>query len=171
MARKTTLLLIVAGIVRPAGGMVRVEGGDPDDRLEVSLSLLGHRAAIKARMSVSENLRFWAALNGGSSDIDGALQRVGLGSIARLDAGYLSAGQTRRLALARLLLADRPIWLLDEPTAALDAPGEALVTALIDEHLDRGGLVLAATHHDLHLSHTSRTLALGATVVQPEAVW
>ena len=71
---------------------------------------------------------------------------MGLGPIAGLDAGYLSAGQGRRLALARLLVTARPLWLLDEPTAALDVEGHELVAALIDEHLDRGGMVVAATH-------------------------
>jgi heme exporter protein A len=161
-AGKTTLLMIVAGIVRPAAGKVEIGGGDPEGRPETDIGYFAHRSAIKPRLTVAENLKFWTALNGGrSARIDEALQTVGLAPIASLDAGHLSAGQTRRLALARLLLAGRPVWLMDEPTAALDAEGERLVATLIDAHLDRGGLVLAATHHDLGLRHPSHTLRLG----------
>ena len=159
---KTTLLLLVAGIVQPAAGRVHIAGGDPEARPETDIGLLPHRPAVKPRLSVMENLRFWGALNGNPLDaVEPALETVGLLPIAGLDAGYLSAGQTRRLALARLLLADRPIWLLDEPTAALDAQGEKLVATLIDTHLDRGGLVLAATHHDLGLRHQTQVITLG----------
>jgi heme exporter protein A len=159
---KTTLLLIVAGIVRPAGGQMRIEGGDPDGNPAAEIGYLGHRPAIKGRLTVAENLAFWAAVNGGTQEgIEPALETVGLAPIAGLDAGLLSAGQTRRLALARLLVAERPVWLLDEPTAALDAQGETLVAALIDAHLERGGVVLVATHHDLRLRHPVKTVTLG----------
>lgn len=161
-AGKTSLLMIVAGIAHPAAGTAVIGGGDPEGRPETDIGFLSHRSAIKPRLSVAENLRFWAALNGRpAGTVDQALETVGLAPIAGLDAGHLSAGQTRRLALARLLLLDRPLWLLDEPTAALDAQGEVLVADLIDTHLDRGGLVLAATHHDLGLRHPSLTIALG----------
>ena len=92
--------------------------------------------------------------------IDRALEAVGLAHIAGLEAGYLSAGQTRRLGLARLLVADRPIWLLDEPTAALDSQGEQLVLGLIDAHLRRGGIAIAATHHDMHLAPPAKVMTL-----------
>lgn len=172
-AGKTSLLLAIAGVLRPAAGTIRIEGNDPELRLETDIGLLGHRSAIKPRLTVAENLAFWAALNGRPpAGIAPALQRVGLGPIAGLDAGYLSAGQTRRLALARLVLSERPLWLLDEPTAALDAEGETLVAQLIDEHLDRGGLVLAATHHDLDLQRAAaiRRIRLGpAPILSPAA--
>ncbi|MDR3475559.1 MAG: heme ABC exporter ATP-binding protein CcmA [Devosia sp.] len=161
-AGKTTLLMIVAGVVQAAAGAVAIGGGDPEVRREADIGYLAHRAAIKPRLTVAENLKFWTAINGGDrAGIGAPLAMVGLAPIANLDAGHLSAGQTRRLALARLLLAERPVWLLDEPTAALDAEGEKLVARLIDAHLDRGGLVLAATHHDLGLRHPSHTLRLG----------
>lgn len=164
-AGKTTLLMIVAGILRPAAGSFAIEGGDPEGRSETEIGYLAHRSAIKPRLTVAENLRFWTAINGGDdSAIEPALEIVGLAPIGGLDAGHLSAGQTRRLALARLLLADRPVWLLDEPTSALDAQGEKLVAGLIDRHLDRGGLVLAATHHNLGLTHPSHTLRVGRPV-------
>jgi heme exporter protein A len=165
-AGKTTLLLIVAGIVRPAAGTIRLEGGDPEIRWETEIGYLGHRPAIKPRLTVAENLAFWARLGGAlPAAVPPALETVGLAPIAWLEAGNLSAGQTRRLALARLLVGERPVWLLDEPTAALDAAGETLVARLIDAHLDAGGSVLIATHHDLGLTHKVTTIRLGQAAV------
>lgn len=161
-AGKSTLLLTLAGIVTPLAGGSVLEGADEDAGPQ--LHYCGHRNALKPRLSVLENLRFWAALNGPTGiEPLAALERVGLVHIAGLDAGYLSAGQGRRLALARLLVTARPLWLLDEPTAALDVEGHGLVTALIDEHLDRGGLVVAATHDPITLPDLTRmeTLAMG----------
>ncbi|WP_375450854.1 heme ABC exporter ATP-binding protein CcmA [uncultured Devosia sp.] len=141
---KSTLLLTLAGIVAPLGGSFALSPA-PEDR--PLLHYCGHRNAIKPRLSVLENLAFWAALNGPTgTSLAEALQTVGLDELGGLDAGYLSAGQGRRLALARLLVSARPLWLLDEPTAALDSNGHELVGALIDAHLAAGGLVVAATH-------------------------
>jgi heme exporter protein A len=164
-AGKTTLLLALAGIVRPEAGSIALTGGEADAGPSSDLHLLGHQPAVKSRLSVTENLRFWADINGGDRLlIEPALTAVGLGHADALEAGHLSAGQTRRLALARLLVAERPVWLLDEPTAALDTDGELLVGRLLDAHLLRGGLVVAATHHDLALRPPVRlrTLTLGA---------
>lgn len=158
---KTTLLMTLAGILTPMAGEIRFEGAEEDERV---LHYCGHRNAIKPRLTVMENLDFWAEINGRTGrDVQDALDEVGLGPIADLDAGYLSAGQSRRLALARLLVTHRPLWLLDEPTAALDAQGHELVTRLIDRHLDMGGLVIAATHDPITLLDPSRmdVLVLG----------
>ena len=163
-AGKTSLLMMLAGIVRPMEGKIVLEGSDPERQAGIDIAFFGHRPAVKARLSVAENLRFWGALYGsGEPAIAQALERVGLAEIGRLDAGYLSAGQTRRLALARLLIAERAVWLLDEPLSALDGEGERIGAALIDAHLDRGGLAVAAVHHDLALDRTERidTLTLG----------
>ncbi|MHA6689204.1 heme ABC exporter ATP-binding protein CcmA [Devosia sp. A449] len=160
---KSTLLLTLAGIVTPMAGGFALEGVDPEAGPQ--LHYCGHRNAVKPRLTVRENLDFWGQLNGANGIAAlAALEQVGLGPLAELDAGYLSAGQSRRLALARLLVSRRPLWLLDEPTAALDVEGHALVTGLIDSHLDRGGLVLAATHDPITLPDPSRldTLTLGA---------
>jgi heme exporter protein A len=162
---KTTLLLALAGIVRPEAGTVVVGGRGEDERPGADLHLMSHQAAIKARLTAAENLHFWADLFGGDRALVApALERVGLAHIAALEAGHFSAGQTRRLALARLLVADRPIWLLDEPTAALDGEGEQLVIALLDAHLKRGGIAVAATHHDIPVLPPAnlRTLTLRA---------
>ena len=152
---KTTLLLTLAGIVAPLAGSFALDGVDPEAGPQ--LHYCGHRNAIKPRLTVLENLTFWRALNGPTGiDPELALERVGLGDLEDLDAGYLSAGQSRRLALARLLVSARPLWLLDEPTAALDVEGHGLVTTLIGEHLALRGLVIAATHDPIVLPDPAR---------------
>ena len=116
---------------------------------------------MKSRLTLLENLSFWRAVNGPSGIApQAALDRVGLGDLGALDAGYLSAGQTKRLALARLLVTDRRLWLLDEPLAALDAEGDTLVARLIADRVAAGGAVIAATHDDL--AGATQTLTLGA---------
>jgi heme exporter protein A len=160
---KTTLLLTLAGIVTPLAGTFALEGADSEAGPQ--FHYCGHRNAIKPRLSVAENLDFWARVNGMTGiATDAALAEVGLGELAGLDAGYLSAGQSRRLALARLLVTHRPLWLLDEPTASLDVEGHELVTRLLDQHLDMGGFAIAATHDPITLPDPARmeTLALGA---------
>jgi heme exporter protein A len=159
---KTSLLLTLFGAIRPEAGRIVFDGVDAEARRETEVHLVGHRPAVKARLTVAENLGFWAAVNGASGEtVETALDTVGIGGLGDADAGHLSAGQTRRLALARLLVSKRDIWLLDEPTAALDAEGEALVAHLIDAHCAGGGIVVAATHHDIPLSATVRTTTLG----------
>ena len=151
---KTTLLLTLAGIVAPLAGRFAADG--PGDELPL-LHYCGHRNAIKPRLSVLENLAFWADLSGPTGlPPETALTEVGLDELAGLDAGYLSAGQSRRLALARLLVSLRPLWLLDEPTAALDDEGHALVARLLDKHLAQGGLAIAATHDPITLADPTR---------------
>ncbi len=163
---KTTLLLSIAGVVRPEAGTIAVTGRGEEDRPGADLHLLSHQPASKARLTVRENLSFWADLFAGDrSLVLPALEATGLAAIADLEAGHLSAGQTRRLAIARLLVADRPIWLLDEPTSALDGEGEDLVIRLLDAHLKRGGIAVAATHHDIHLPPPANVRTL--TLVQP----
>jgi heme exporter protein A len=154
-AGKSSLLLALAGLLRPDAGAIRWAGGEAP-----ALHLLAHLSAVKTRLTLAENLSFWVAVNGRAGLApEPALARVGLGGLADIAAGHLSAGQTRRLALARLLVSDRPIWLLDEPLAALDSPGAALVEAQIAERLASGGAVIAATHDDI--AGASQTLMLG----------
>lgn len=153
-AGKTTLLLTIAGILRPSTGLVTAG----------LLHLLGHQSAVKSRLTIRENLAFWCALNNGeASHLTPALETVGLSHLESLEAGHLSAGQTRRLAIARLLVAPRDLWLLDEPTSSLDADGELLVQSLLAAHLARGGAAVAAVHHDLHLPSPAvvKSLTLG----------
>lgn len=158
-AGKSTLLLTLAGLLPALAGAVAIEGHDPEDG--PALHHCGHRNAVRARLSVLETLTFWAAINGPTGlPPHEALERVGLARAARLDAGYLSAGQQRRLALARLLVSSRPLWLLDEPTAALDMDGHALLARLLAEHLAEGGLAIIATHDEIGLDGLD-TLTLG----------
>ena len=155
-AGKSSLLLALAGVLRPEGGRLDWHAEDPP-----KLHLLAHQAGVKSRLTLSENLDFWRRVIGDTGLApDLALEQVGLAGIGHLDAGYLSTGQTRRLALARLLVTDRKIWLLDEPLAALDAEGDALVARLVATRLETGGAVIAATHDDI--PGATQTLMLGA---------
>ena len=122
---------------------------------------LGHQDALKSSLSVRENLDFWACfLGGGEGKRDVALAAVGLDGLAQLPAIYLSAGQRRRLSLARLIAVERPIWLLDEPTSTLDAAAQAMLADLMRAHLAGRGLIVAATHGPIGLDG-AKELPLG----------
>ena len=161
-AGKSTLLRAIAGLLTPLSGEIRLEGEEEFEPRE-RMHLLGHLDAVKGGLSVIRNLRFARDLLGGEGDLMVALARVGLGRIAELPGSTLSAGQKRRLAIARLLAAPRPVWLLDEPTAALDAAGQRLLAELVAEHRAKGGIVVAATH--LELGFEAETLELGGVRV------
>ena len=159
-AGKTSLLRLIAGVLAPAGGSIALEGGEDELPLAEQSHYLGHRDALKPALSVSENLRFWRDFLGGmTSDPAENLAIVELDHAARLPAAYLSAGQRRRLSIARLLTVRRPVWLLDEPTNALDTAGQKLFSTLMGDHLARGGLIIAATHMPLGIA--ARTLRVG----------
>ena len=159
---KTSLLRLIAGLLIPAEGEVALEGGAAELTLAEQAHYLGHRDALKPALSVMENLSFWRDFLGGEVlDAGKSLQAVGLDHAAQLPAAYLSAGQRRRLSLARLLAVRRPAWLLDEPTAALDTAGQQLFAGLMRDHLARGGLIVAATHGPLGIE--ARELRIGGT--------
>lgn len=165
---KSTLLRALAGLGRPANGTVRFTAdgvADPDD-VGPHIHYLGHRDAVKPSLTVGENLSFWQNFLGaqGGLPVDAALESVGLLDLASLPAAYLSAGQRRRLAIARLIAVRRPLWLLDEPTAALDAASEASLTSHMAAHLRIGGAIIAATHLALGLAD-ARSLRLVAEEV------
>lgn len=160
-AGKTTLLRMIAGLLYPDAGRIHVEGGDADGALSEQCHYVGHANAAKAGLTVAENASFWSRFLGkGHADIDATLETFGLSALRDIPTGYLSAGQKRRLGLARLLLAGRPLWLLDEPTASLDTAAQETLTDAVNAHLARGGLVVAATHLALDFVG-SRELHLG----------
>jgi heme exporter protein A len=174
---KSTLLRVVAGLLRPETGRITwvSESAEKGMRAAEACHYLGHRNAMKSELTVSENLSFWKDFLGDFEGRKGlpvgeAAEAVGLGSIAHLPFGYLSAGQQRRMAFAKLLVAWRPVWILDEPTAALDVSAEAVFTALIKEHLASGGIVLAATHQPLGLENAQELRMTGFAGVM-EDVW
>jgi heme exporter protein A len=163
-AGKTSLLRLVAGFLRPAAGTIRLRtnGEEITDAEECGkfMGWLGHQDAVKPQLGVREQLAFFARLYGSVGDIDEAMRTFGLMPLAELPGQYLSAGQKRRLALARLQLSVRPLWLLDEPLAALDTAGKKLVAETVTAHCAAGGLVVAATHETLGVN--CETLMLGA---------
>jgi heme exporter protein A len=157
---KSTMLRLVAGLVRPAAGTVTLDPAG-EDEVGGAAHYLGHLDALKPALTVEENLVFWKNVWGGDGlPPDAALERVGLVHLADLPAGILSAGQRRRVAIARLLLSRRPVWLLDEPTTALDARAETTLGGIIEEHLAGGGMAVVATHRALAVAPAA-TLALG----------
>jgi heme exporter protein A len=150
-AGKSSLLRLIAGLLPAASGRIDLEGGEPDLTIPEQAHYLGHQDALKPSLSVAENLNFWARYLGGFAALTDALEAVGLAAIRDLPAGYLSAGQRRRLSLARLVAVRRPIWLLDEAAAALDQAAQARLIELMRTHLAGGGVILAATHAPLGL--------------------
>jgi heme exporter protein A len=159
-AGKSSLLRLIAGLVRPAAGSVRLDGGDPELTVPEQAHYLGHLDALKPSLTVTENLGFWIDYLGGDrARLATALDAVALDDLADLPAGYLSAGQRRRLSIARLVAVARPVWLLDEPTSALDVASQERLAGLMRAHLAGGGLILAATHGPLGLD--TRELRLG----------
>ncbi|MDB5590052.1 heme ABC exporter ATP-binding protein CcmA [Enterovirga sp.] len=148
-AGKSTLLAAIAGLLRPAEGRITLAGTGERSRPEC-VHHLGHRDGLKPSLTAAENLAFAAAVLGSAGIAPGqALAKLGIGAAAGLPVGYLSAGQRRRVMLGRLLVARRPVWLLDEPTTALDREGRAVLFDLLDAHLAEGGLLVAATHAPL----------------------
>ena len=157
---KTTLLRTVAGLQPPVTGEVLSDGEE--------VAYAGHSDGLKATLTVRENLTFWAQVFGQGDDIQHALEGFDLKNLVDRAAGSLSAGQKRRLGLARLMVTGRPIWILDEPTVSLDVASVALFAEAIRAHLKRGGAALMATHIDLGLAE-ARILDVGPfKAVPPE---
>ncbi len=168
-AGKTSLLRTLAGLMHPEEGRIYWAGQDIRDDLpgyQGRLSYLGHEPPLKADLTARENLRYWIGIRRkvAPQALDSALQQVGAGEYLERAVRTLSAGQRRRVALAGLLLAAAPLWLLDEPATNLDTAGQGLVSTLIEEQLRAGGVVIAAIHYELPIrNNTVRTLELSAT--------
>jgi heme exporter protein A len=161
-AGKTSLLRLIAGVAEPDHGRIALHGGNAALTLSQQCHFVGDRDAAKLHLTVAENLRFWGDfLDGG--DLDRALDSFGLKALAGLQAAVLSTGQRRRLALSRLALVARPLWLLDEPTVGLDAQSRQRLVALMSAHLASGGIILAATHVELGLAGIELSLGEAPT--------
>lgn len=146
---KTSLLRICAGLLPPAEGRLTADGravAEDPEAFAAALHFVGHLDPLKPVLTVAENVRFWARLRGGSGDVQTALARFGLTDLADLPARYLSAGQRRRANLARLAASPAALWLLDEPTTALDEQACRALAELVAAHRAGGGMVMAATH-------------------------
>ena len=151
---KTSLLRICAGLLPPAEGRLTVDGravAEDPEAFAAALHFVGHLDPLKPVLTVAENLRFWMRLRGDGGEVGAALARFGLAGLADLPARYLSAGQRRRANLARLAATPAALWLLDEPTTALDEPSTRALARLMAEHRAGGGMVIAATHFELDM--------------------
>ncbi len=147
---KSSLLRTMATLVRPARGELRWDGAPVTDDPQAhagNLHYVGHADAAKPAMTAEELLTFWSRMCGASGiSVSAALERFGIGHRSDFPARYLSSGQKRRLALARLLVSEAPLWILDEPTVGLDVNGVAALEEAIAAHRKRGGMIVAATH-------------------------
>ena len=159
-AGKTSLLRTLSGLMHPEDGKVLWNGSSIRDDLlgfHANLAYIGHEPPLKADLTARENLHYWIGTRWAvtKGEIDQSLERVGAATWSERPIRTLSAGQKRRVALAGLALMTVPLWLLDEPTTNLDREGQNLVGTLIDEHLARGGLAVAAIHHELSVRTTA----------------
>jgi heme exporter protein A len=156
-AGKTSLLRTLSGLMYPEEGTITWCGGNIRQDMQAfhsDLAYIGHEPPLKPDLTAQENLRYWVGVRRPlpANEMNRELGRLGCDQWRNRPIRTLSAGQKRRVALAGLLLMAAPLWLLDEPTTNLDSEGQRLVGALIEEHLARGGLAVAAIHHDLAVS-------------------
>jgi heme exporter protein A len=159
-AGKSSLLRVIAGLSDVNSGQITVENGSADLTLAQQAHYIAHSDAAKSALTVTENLKFWNDFLG-SGNINEVLASMNLQALADYPVALLSAGQKRRLALARLGLVQRKIWLLDEPSVGLDEASQAVLVDLMQQHLRANGIIIAATHVDLGLT-PDKTLALQA---------
>ena len=158
-AGKSSLLRILAGLLKLADGTLTWEGTLLDENWAAHrdrLHYVGHLDAVKPTLTAAENLHDWARLSGAARATPGALEALGIEDLADVPGRFLSAGQRRRLALARLVAAPAPLWLLDEPTVTLDADASARVAAMIAAHRADGGMAIVATHGEIALDGADR---------------
>jgi heme exporter protein A len=158
-AGKSSLLRLLANLSDPSAGHLKVENGEAELTLPQQAHYIAHTDASKSALTVTENLKFWRDFLGGG-DINQALAAVNLNVLADYPVALLSAGQKRRVGLARLVLVSRKIWLLDEPSVGLDEASQLLLVAMMKHHVQSGGIIIATTHVDLGLK-PDKNLALG----------
>ena len=169
---KSSLLRILAGFLKPAGGTLEWNGAPVDEDWAAHrgrLHYVGHLDAVKPTLTVAENLDGWARFRGAARAAPDALAALGIADLADVPGRYLSAGQKRRLALARVLATPAPLWLLDEPTVTLDADAAARVDAMIAAHRAGGGMAIVATHGEIALDGAER-LDLGSHAITADAL-
>ena len=164
---KTTLLRVVCGLLRPEQGAVSWLGksiGSVRAEYQTALAYASHEPALKGDLTALENLRFAVGLKRrvSAADLRAGLERTGVAACADLPARVLSAGQRRRVAMARVLAMNASLWLLDEPFTNLDDAGTGLVSGLLQDHVQQGGLALVVAHHDLKLDCSVHRLELTA---------
>jgi len=162
---KTTLLRVACGLLRPEQGRVAWRGhaiAGIRPQFQSALVYAAHEPALKVDLTALENLRYLVGLQRSirTAELEAALERTGVAACAQLPVRVLSAGQRRRVALARVLAMRSPLWMLDEPFTNLDAAGSALVTDLLREHVSAAGMALVVAHHDIALSARLRRLEL-----------
>jgi heme exporter protein A len=162
---KTTLLRVVSGLLRPEKGSVAWQGRSitaTAAEYQAALAYASHEPALKSDLTALENLRFTVGLKRRvtAAELRASLERTGVGGCADLPARVLSAGQRRRVAMARVLAFQADLWLLDEPYTNLDGSGSSLLSALLAEHVGQGGVALVVAHHDLNLAVQTRQLEL-----------
>ena len=166
-AGKSSLLRILAGFLKPAGGTLSWDGTPVDEDWAAHrgrLHYVGHLDAVKPALTVAENLDGWARFRGAMRASPGALETLGIEGLADVPARFLSAGQRRRLAVARLVATPAPLWLLDEPTVTLDVDAAARVDAMIAAHRAEGGMAIVATHGEIALDG-ARRLDIGSHAI------
>lgn len=158
-AGKTSLLRIIAGFLQPDSGAIQVENDNNDEDIGACCHYIGHLNGVKSALSVRENLEFWRTYLHGE-ELDAALDRFALTELKDIPAGLLSAGQKRRLGLARLKVAYRPLWILDEPTVSLDQGSCDMFAGLLRAHISEGGIAIASTHVPFGVDF-DKTISLG----------
>ncbi len=172
---KSTLLRAIAGFLPLRGGEIQHFGLEAETPLPELCHYVGHADGLKTALTALDNLEFWATMLALSSSRNAlspldALHRVGLKRVADFPVAYLSAGQKRRVALARLFVAPRPLWILDEPATALDVAAQAMLAEAFAAHRADGGMIIAATHAPLGLTDAKELRLDGASKKQAETV-
>ncbi len=161
---KTSLLRVIAGLLRPHKGSVRIDGSDsPDCPVAEQAHFVGHADGVKGNLTIAENLNFWRRFLDGGSAGEETLDLFGLGDLDDVPAHFLSAGQKKKVGLARLSVARRPLWLLDEPSVSLDKAACTVLADMMKQHVTDGGMLVVASHVEMGFAFDQRCRVGGAS--------